>query len=384
MIRVLTAGESHGQGLTAIIEGLPSGIPVNLDYINQQLKRRQGGYGRGERMKIEQAQETFFTRVRDGYTTGAPITMIVENKDWANWSDIMSPSLGASIEERVITLARPGHADLAGGIKYRQKDLRNILERASARETAVRVAIGALAQDVLRQLGILIWSHVVQIGNIAAKVHYQKLNDDLYETPLYCTDNSATEKMIMAIDEAKKQGDTLGGIIEVIVQHLPIGLGSHVHYDRKLDGKIASAVMSVQAIKGVEIGLGFDAAKRRGSMVHDEIFYDEQEKLFYHQTNHCGGLEGGMSNGEDIVIRCAMKPIPTLYKPLKTVDVITKEAGLASVERSDACAVPAAAIVVQNAVAWVILESVIEKFGGDHWDELRTNMDQYKSYLKQV
>lgn len=383
MIRYLSAGESHGKGLVAIIEGLPSGIALDLDFINGQLAKRQGGYGRGGRMKIEQDRVEFLTGVRNGKTMGAPVTMMIHNRDWSNWEAIMQAEEGAAIDQKTVTLPRPGHADLAGGIKYRQQDLRNILERASARETAIRVAVGALAQNVLQQFGIDFFAHVVSIGAITAQVDYSKLQESLYQTALYCTDAAATEEMKEAIDEAKAAGDTLGGVVEVVVKGLPMGLGSYVQYDRKLDGRLAQAVMSIQAFKGVEIGLGFQAAALPGSRAHDEIYYTK-EKGFYHPTNRCGGMEGSMTNGETLVIRGAMKPIPTLYQPLHSVDFLTKEEGLASVERSDACAVPAAAIVAENAVAWTILESFFEKFGGDQIEEVAQRYQQYLDYVKQV
>lgn len=383
MIRYLSAGESHGKGLVAIIEGLPSGIALDLDFINGQLAKRQGGYGRGGRMKIEQDRVELLTGVRNGKTMGAPVTMMIHNRDWSNWEAIMQAEEGAAIDQKTVTLPRPGHADLAGGIKYRQQDLRNILERASARETAIRVAVGALAQNVLQQFGIDFFAHVVSIGAITAQVDYSKLQESLYQTALYCTDAAATEEMKEAIDEAKAAGDTLGGVVEVVVKGLPMGLGSYVQYDRKLDGRLAQAVMSIQAFKGVEIGLGFQAAALPGSRAHDEIYYTK-EKGFYHPTNRCGGMEGSMTNGETLVIRGAMKPIPTLYQPLHSVDFLTKEEGLASVERSDACAVPAAAIVAENAVAWTILESFFEKFGGDQIEEVAQRYQQYLDYVKQV
>ena len=383
MIRYLEAGESHGKGLVAIIEGLPAGIPVDIDFINTQLARRQGGHGRGGRMKIEKDKVEIITGVRDGKTMGSPVTLMVHNKDWANWEQIMSPAPGAATDQKTVTLPRPGHADLTGGIKYNQQDLRNILERASARETTIRVAVGALAQNVLKQFGIALWSHVTSIGAVESTADYSKLNDALYDTPVYCTDAAASVQMVAAIDEAKANGDTLGGVVEVVVTGLPLGLGSYVHYDRKLDGRLAQAVMSIQAFKGVEIGMGFEAARVPGSQAHDEIYY-EAGRGFYHTTNRCGGLEGSMTNGDPLIIRGAMKPIPTLYQPLHSADFISHEAGLASVERSDACAVPAAAVVMQNAVAWTILESFFEKFGGDNMDEVLRNYQSYLDYVKDV
>ncbi len=383
MIRYLEAGESHGKGLVAIIEGLPAGIPVNVDAINRELARRQGGHGRGGRMKIEKDKVEIITGVRDGRTMGSPVTLMIHNKDWANWENIMASEPGADTDQKTVTLPRPGHADLTGGIKYNHKDLRNILERASARETAIRVAVGALAQNVLKEFGVELFSHVVSIGSVEAMPDYSRLNADLYETPVYCTDKAAEAAMIAEIDAAKAAGDTLGGVVEVVVNGLPLGIGTYVHYDRKLDGRLAQAVMSIQAFKGVEIGMGFEAARVPGSKAHDEIFY-EPGRGFYHKTNRCGGLEGSMTNGEPVIVRGAMKPIPTLYQPLHSVDFLTREEGLASVERSDACAVPAAAIVMQNAVAWTILESFFEKFGGDNLDEVKRNYNSYLEYVKAV
>lgn len=380
MIRCLMAGESHGKGLVAIIEGLPAGIPIDQGFINKQLAKRQGGYGRGGRMAIEHDRVEILTGVRNGLSLGSPVSLMIHNRDWANWAEIMASEPGAAIDQKTVTLPRPGHADLSGGIKYHQQDLRNVLERASARETAIRVAVGAIAQSILAHFGVSFWGHVVSLGFIRAQVDYQGLNEALYETPLYCTDPQATLAMIEAIDQAKAQGDTLGGVAEVVVQGLPMGIGSYVHYDRKLDGKLAMAVMSVQAFKGVEIGLGFACGKLLGSQVHDEIFYEETAG-FYHGSNHCGGIEGGMTNGEDLIIRGVMKPIPTLYRPLRSVDLQSKEEGLATVERSDACALPAASVVMENAVAWAILESFFEKFSGDHFDDVQ---EQWTNYLKQI
>ena len=383
MLRYLSAGESHGKGLTAIIEGLPAGFLLDKAWIDQQLAKRQGGYGRGGRMKIEHDEVEFLAGLRNGLTMGSPLCLMIHNRDWANWEEIMNSAPGAAIDEKQVTLPRPGHADLAGGIKYRQKDLRNILERASARETAIRVAVGAVAQSILSQFGISVRGHVVSLGGIQAQVERTLVNEALYDTPLYCTDAQASERMTQAIDQAKAQGDSLGGVVEVLAEGLPIGLGSHVQPDRKLDGRLAQALMSIQAIKGVEIGGGFQSAYLPGSQVHDEIFY-APEQGYYHQTNHCGGLEGGMTNGETLIIRAAMKPIPTLYKPLHSVDWLSKKEGEASVERSDACAVPAAAIVAENAVAWTILDAFLEKFSGDHADEIMSHYQHYLEYVRQV
>lgn len=383
LLRFLTAGESHGQALTAIIEGFPAGVSLDIDYINRQLAKRQGGYGRGKRMVIEKDQVQFLAGLRDGKTLGSPITMLIWNKDWENWQEIMRGEAGADVDKQKITRPRPGHADLAGTIKYGYTDLRNTLERASARETAIRVAVGALAENLLKLFNISIFAHVVSIGGIKAQVDYNNLREELYETPLYCTDEKATKKMIQLIDGAREEGDSLGGVVEVVVDNLPPGLGSHVHWDRKLDGCLAGAIMSIQGFKGVEIGMGFAGAELRGSEVHDPIGY-EQGRGFYHYTNKAGGLEGGMTNGEKIIIRGAMKPIPTLYKPLESVDFFTKEKYLASVERSDVCAVPAASIVAQAAVAWEIARIFLEKFAGDHQAEIQENYQRYLNYLAKL
>lgn len=383
MLRFLTAGESHGKSLTAIIEGLPAGIPVRQEYINLQLKRRKGGYGRGNRMKIEEDRVEILSGVRNGETLGTPITLQVKNKDWDNWKDIMQVEPGANIAERRVTQPRPGHADLAGTLKYGYDDIRNTLERASARETAIRVAVGALTQEFLRIFNINIWGHVLSIGNVVALVDYTKLTEELYQTPLYCTDLEATQKMKEMIDEAKAQGDSVGGIVEVVAYNVPLGLGSHVHWDRRLDSRLAGALMSIPGIKGVEIGLGFAAAKKPGSQVHDEISFSP-ERGFYHLTNNSGGIEGGISNGEPLVLRAAMKPIPTLYQPLNSVDVVSKESFPASVQRSDTCAVPAACIVAAAVTAFEVARSFLEKFSGDSLREIKNSYEGYLNYLRQV
>jgi len=383
MLRFLTAGESHGKSLTAIIEGLPAGIPVRQEYINLQLKRRQGGYGRGNRMKIEEDRVEILSGVRNGETLGTPITLQVKNKDWDNWKDIMQVEPGANIAERRVTQPRPGHADLAGTLKYGYDDIRNTLERASARETAIRVAVGALTQEFLRIFNINIWGHVLSIGNVVALVDYTKLTEELYQTPLYCTDLEATQKMKEMIDEAKAQGDSVGGIVEVVAYNVPLGLGSHVHWDRRLDSRLAGALMSIPGIKGVEIGLGFAAAKKPGSEVHDEISFSP-ERGFYHLTNNSGGIEGGISNGEPLVLRATMKPIPTLYQPLNSVDVVSKESFPASVQRSDTCAVPAACIVAAAVTAFEVARSFLEKFSGDSLREIKNSYEGYLNYLRQV
>lgn len=381
MLRYLSAGESHGQALTAIIEGLPAGLKIHKENIDELLKRRQGGYGRGGRMAIEQDRVEFLSGLRGSLTLGSPLTLLIRNKDWENWQEIMAPGDGALLTERVVTKPRPGHADLPGALKYRQRDIRNILERASARETAVRVAVGAVAQELLAAFGIRVQGQVVAIGPVRGEASGKILGRELYDNPFYCPDNNAAEAMREAVDQARKEGDSLGGVFQVIVEGVPPGLGSHVQWDRRLDGRLAQSLMSIPAIKGVEIGLGLEGAVLPGSQVHDEIHYSP-ERGFYHRTNHAGGLEGGITNGENIVIRAAMKPIPTLLSPLNSVDILSKEPFQAAVERSDVCAVPAAAIVGEAAVAWEIAVALLEKFGGDHLEEMLVNYNHYLEYLK--
>lgn len=381
MLRFLTSGESHGPQLTAIIEGLPAGVSVSVEEIDKMLARRQGGYGRGGRMKIENDHVEIVSGLRDSFTLGSPLTLQIRNKDWENWQEIMAPVQAAKILERRVTKPRPGHADLAGGLKYHQDDLRNILERASARETAARVAVGAVAKEFLCPFGIKVQAQVTGIGSVHGLVESRIYDDQIFSTPLYCPDSSSTEAMIKAIDQARENGDSLGGTFQIVVEGLPPGLGSHVQWDRRLDGLLAQALMSIPAIKGVEIGLGFISASLPGSVVHDEIMY-RRERGYYHSTNRAGGLEGGMTNGETIVLRAAMKPIPTLTTPMQSVDMETKIAAPASVERSDVCAVPAASVVGEACAAWVIAVSLLEKFGGDHLDECRESYFSYLEYLK--
>jgi chorismate synthase len=382
-LRYLTAGESHGPSLTAIVEGMPSNLPISEEDINIHLARRQQGYGRGGRMKIEQDQVTFLSGVRWGKTLGSPITLSIRNRDWANWEDRMSPRAKDRMEEIAVTHPRPGHADLSGVIKYRQDDARNILERSSARETAARVAVGGLCLAFLRELGVQVRGYVTEIGGVAAEadVDYETRFSLSENSPCRTFDADAEEKMIAAIDRAREAGDSLGGVVEVVVQGAPVGLGSHVHWDRRLDGRLAGAVMSIQAFKGVEIGLGFEAARRPGSKVHDEIGHDEER--FFRRTNRAGGIEGGMTNGEPIVVRGAMKPIPTLYAPLLTVDMNTKEPFKATVERSDVCAVPAAAVVAEAVVAIEVAASMLEKFGGDSLEEILENLAGYRKHVSE-
>ncbi len=368
-MRFLTAGESHGPQLTAILEGVPAGLSLTKADIDPWLARRQGGYGRGRRMVIERDEVQFLSGVRAGRTTGGPITLMIENKDWRNWSEIMAPEPGSEPRKKALTAARPGHADLAGGIKYRHRDLRDVLERASARETAARVAVGAVALKLLSVLGVRGASHVVALGGVESEVPFDWGQLGAIEaSPLRCLDAAAEARMIERIDQAKRDGDTLGGVIEVRFAGLPVGLGSFVQWDRKLDGRVAQAVMSVQAIKGVEVGLGFAAASRPGSAVHDAVFL--REGGYARDTNGAGGLEGGMTNGEDLVVRAAMKPIATLMRPLPTVDVATHEAADAARERSDTTAVPAAGVILESVVGWTLADALLEKFGGDSLEEL--------------
>ncbi|WP_342551698.1 chorismate synthase [Paenibacillus sp. FSL R7-0652] len=385
-LRYLTAGETHGPQLTAIIEGLPSNLNIDFEELNFQLHRRQKGYGRGRRMQIEKDQANFVGGIRHGYTTGAPVALVVQNNDWKHWQNIMNiePIEGSDEEKRRMHRPRPGHADLNGGLKYNLKDLRNVLERSSARETTVRVACGAIARQFLAEFGIKVAGRVIRIGEIEAP--YQELPiDELIAvteaSSVRVTDAETEKKMEAYIDQIKQEGDSIGGIVECIVEGVPVGLGSHVQYDRKLDARIAQGVMSINAFKGVEIGIGFEAGTIRGSQVHDEILYNEE--LGYHRaSNRLGGFEGGMTNGMPVVVRGVMKPIPTLYKPLQSVDIDTKEAFTAQVERSDACAVPAASVVMEHVVAWEIAKAFLEKFGGDSMEEIRANYASYQAQLE--
>lgn len=391
-MRYLTAGESHGPQLTVIVEGLPSNVPVDVHKINEQLARRQKGYGRGVRMKIERDVVKITAGVRHGKTTGAPVCMIIENKDWVHWQDVMDPEPVSDEvkQKRRVSRPRPGHADLNGAIKYRQGDIRNILERSSARETAARVACGALIRQMLECFDVDIAGHVLQIGHarIPDAVHQEALHTPLSEirrlteeSPVRCISKETEMAMMAEIDAAKEEGDSLGGIVEVLVDGLPIGLGSHVHWDRKLDGRLAQAIMSIQAFKGVEFGEGFKTGGMRGSQVHDAIQWS-QERGFYRLTNRAGGIEGGMTTGERLVVRGVMKPIPTLYKPLQSVDMETKEVFQASIERSDNCAVPAASVVAEAVVAWELGVAFREKFGGDSLEEMTQNYHSYQCYVR--
>ncbi len=387
MLRYLTAGESHGQGLIGILDGYPAGIKIFAKDINKDLGRRQIGYGRGNRMQIENDKAEILSGVRWGRSLGSPISLLIKNKDWLNWEKAMSMSSEYEDSVSPVTKPRPGHADLTGLIKYDHKDIRNILERASARETAIRVAIGAVCKLLLKEFNIEIISHVTEIGGISInrmRLKTDEIQEKAESSLLRCADKDAEKKMIKRIDSAKRNGDSLGGVFEIIVTNPLIGLGSHTQWDRKINARLSNAIMSIQAIKGVEIGLGFEAAKLLGSDVHDEIFYDKKSKRFYRKTNNAGGIEGGMTNGEEIIIRAAMKPIPTLMKPLSSVDITTKKPFKASIERSDVCAVPAAAVVGEAVVAFEIANAMIEKFGGDSLSEMKRNYNGYMKYVRGV
>ncbi len=371
MVRFLTGGESHGESLTGIIDGIPANLYIDMGYINEQLKRRQKGFGRSLRMELESDEVNILSGVSKNLTTGSPITISIKNK-------------GTNIELVEVTKPRPGHGDLVGALKYNQKGGRNILERASARETAMRVALGSICKLILKEFNINIYSHVINIGGINSSInYYNKLKiEELIradESNIRVIDKDSEEKMIKKIQEAKDKGDTLGGVIEVIVKNVPIGLGSHTNWDTKLDGRLAGACISIQGIKGVEFGLGSVAASTLGSEFHDEIFYDNKYKR---RTNKAGGIEAGISNGEDIVIRVTMKPIPTLKKPLETVDMITKEKTTAQFERSDVCAVPSASIVAESMIAYILADELIKKFGGDSLEETKINYFNYLKYLE--
>jgi len=399
MIRFLTAGESHGKCLSLIVEGVPAGLCLSADDINRDLRRRQIGYGRGNRMKIETDTAEITAGVRNGVTLASPISVIIQNKDWENWKDIMSieDKGDSSISDRSFSRPRPGHADFAGGIKYNQKDLRNILERASARETAIRVAVGAIAKKILDETNVFVTSFVTQIGKCSianvwqfmedarclqfkSKIDFLRFQERIDSSPVRCPEPEAEKQMIEEIDSTKNSGDSIGGVFQVMAFNVPVGLGTHVHWDRRLDARIAYALMSIPAIKGVEFGLGFELAKRKGSKVHDEIFYDS-EKGFYHRTNNAGGIEGGISNGETIVVKAVMKPIPTLTNPLKSVDLISKEPFMAFKERSDVCAVPSAGVVAEAMVAVELANAMLEKFGSDSISEIKQAFKSYMEYI---
>jgi chorismate synthase len=394
-IRYLTAGESHGKALTGILEGIPSGLPVSASDIDRDLRRRQGGHGRGGRMKIETDHAQILSGIRFGKTIGSPIALLIENKDWLNWQDIMNSQFTVhSSQVKAVTSPRPGHADLAGAFKYDTHDMRNILERSSARETAMRAALGAIAKRFLSEFNVRIGSYVIQIGAVHSPqftVHSSekgllKIFNEAEISPVRCPDKISSKKMVQQIDKAVKEGNSLGGIFEVFAAGVPAGLGSHIQCEKRIDGKLAQALMSIQAIKGVEIGMGFEMSKKSGSEVMDEIFYDSSRftvhgSRFYRKTNNAGGIEGGMTNGMPIIIRAAMKPIPTLRKPLCSVDITTKKPFKAAYERSDVCAVPAAGVVGEAMTAIVIADAFLEKFGGDSMAEIKRNYNSYLKYL---
>ncbi|HWR82777.1 MAG TPA: chorismate synthase [Candidatus Deferrimicrobium sp.] len=396
MLTYLTSGESHGPQLTAVIDGFPAGFPVSVERINEQLARRQKGYGRGGRMQIERDEVEVVAGLRDGRTMGGPITFVIRNRDWENWVDIMHPTKPVPedlpLKQKRLavetTTPRPGHADLAGAVKWNHHDLRNVLERASARETAARVALGALTRQLLEHFQVAIVSHVVRIGSVSVPLEYDRT--DLIEiaraaeaSDVRCIDASVGQRMMDTIREAKTERDSLGGVVEVIVHGLPIGLGGFSQWYHRLDGRLAAAMMSIHSVKGVEIGLGFQAATMCGSEVHDEIFYDPNgdpvKKCFFRKTNNAGGIEGGITNGEDIIVRVASKPLSTLNKPLRTVDVITKKPAEAMVERTDNCVVPALAVICENVAALVLTQAFVDKFGSDNFAEVEGN---YRAFLQ--
>ena len=387
MLRFLTSGESHGQGLVTIIEGLPAGLAIDLDAVTLELRRRQGGYGRGRRMAIESDRAEVLSGVRRGRTTGAPVAMLVRNKDWTNWQNTMhveptAPEGATGAKRAAVVRPRPGHADLAGALKYDHDDIRDVLERASARETAARVAAGSLARQLLLAIECAITSHITGIGGVVvpagAPVTFEAAQALAPEAPLRCVDTALEQQMIAAIDTAKAAGDTLGGSFEVIVRNVPVGLGSYVQWDRKLDGRLAQALMSIPAIKAVSIGDGVEGARRPGSQVHDEIVANPSAAagapVIARPTNRAGGLEGGVTNGEELRITGFMKPISTLMKPLRSVDLTTLEEEPAAIERSDVCAVPAAAVVAEAMVALVLADALLERFGGDSMVDLQSRV----------
>jgi chorismate synthase len=386
MLRFLTSGESHGPALTVVVEGLPAGLPIDRAAIDADLKRRQGGYGRGGRMKIESDSVEVLAGIRHGRTLGSPVTLLIRNKDYENWRDVMSPDPAppAAAERRALKRPRPGHADLAGAMKYDTLDLRNVLERASARETTSRVAAGALAKALLAQAGVTIRSHVLAIGRAALAPERTVGFDELERvdlSPVRCVDAEAARAMIAEIDRAKQDGDSVGGAFEVVATGVPPGLGSFAQWDRRLDGRIAQGLMSIPAVKAVSIGAGFRAAETRGSAFHDEILF-EQERGLVRPSNRAGGLEGGVTNGEELRAQCIIKPIPTLVMPLRSVDLRTKEAQSASVERSDTCVVPAAGVVGEAMLALVLADALLEKCGGDSLAELLDHLQATRARMR--
>ncbi|MEE2840474.1 MAG: chorismate synthase [Acidobacteriota bacterium] len=389
MFRFFTSGESHGQALVSIIEGFPANVSVDVSFINTELKRRMGGYGRGARMKIESDQIEILAGVRHGYTLGSPIAFVIRNRDWVNWVGTMSPEPDPEgAKKRRVTRPRPGHADLVGALKYQFQDMRNVLERSSARETTSRVGIGGFAKLLLKELGIVVYSHIISIKDVhLSDQGLEEVSSDLIpqieSSEMRCSDPSLDEAMKKAVDQAIEKGETVGGTFEVRATGVPPGLGSYVHWDRKLDGQLAQAIMSINAIKGVEVGSGLDSDPY-GSQFHDEIFYDDEARRFYRKTNHAGGIEGGTSNGEEIIVRGIVKPIPTLRQPLMSVDFESKEPFKAQYERSDTCIVPAAGVIGEAMVGIVLAQAVQEKFGGDTIQEIQTNLKNYRCALKEV
>jgi chorismate synthase len=387
MLRFTTAGESHGRALVAILEGLPAGLPLDLDLVDSELRRRQLGYGRGGRMKIEKDHAEILSGVRHGLTLGSPLALLIENKDWANWTDVMAaePRDIEPEKSRRLKRPRPGHADLAGGLKYDARDLRNILERASARETTARVACGAVAKQLLSVFGIEIRSHVIQLGGIPdepLELTWSQITDIPDDAPLRCADTEAQQKMIELIDQKRTEGDTLGGVFEVVARGIVPGLGSHTAWDLKLDGRLAQAVMSIPAVKAVAIGAGAQASNLPGSEVHDEISYNAETHEFIRETNRAGGLEGGVTNGEEIRVRGHLKPLSTLRRALRSVDIDTKETEAAGFERTDTTAVPAAGVIGESMVALAIAQVMREKFGGDSLGEMKRNFEGYREQLR--
>ena len=392
MLRFTTAGESHGQALVSVLEGMPAGVPLLAADIDAELARRQQGYGRGRRMQIERDSAEILSGVRAGETMGSPISMLIRNRDWKNWQEIMDAApreedAEGTLRRRAVTRVRPGHADLTGLLKYDRDDARDILERASARETTARVAAGAIARRLLAELGVTVGSHLVHLGGIDAVAPTElpaALNEAADASQLRTLDPDAEAAMIARIDAAKKEGNTLGGVCEVVVNGLPVGLGSHVSWDRKLDGRLGAAMLSIPAVKGVEIGMGFGAARVTGAEVHDEIITAPgriRSGNVRRETNRAGGLEGGMTTGEPLVVRVAMKPISTLMRPLGTVDVATGDAAKATAERSDVTAVPAMGVIAEAMAALVLADAMLEKFGGDSLGEVRRNLDGYLSHV---
>jgi chorismate synthase len=388
MLSFRTAGESHGQALIALVEGIPAHLPIDFEFIDHELKRRQGGYGRGGRMKIEKDQVRFLSGVRHGKTIGSPIAMMIENRDWPNWEEVMAARevLGDAAARRRVTRPRPGHTDLAGSLKYNHTDARNILERSSARETAARVAAGGIAKVFLRNFGIEVLSHTTAIGKAWVPedfvVSWPQLETVRDDEVVRCVLPDVAQEMVKEIERAQKDGDTIGGTFEVVAQGVPVGLGSHTGWDTRLDGRLAQAVMCINAVKAVEIGQGVGIAFKRGSQAHDEIAYDNEQRRFYHLTNRAGGLEGGITNGEEVRVVGYLKPIPTLKKALRSVDMISKEPFLAQHERSDTCTVPAAGVIGESMVALVLATAFLEKFGGDSIPETERNYSAYQDQLR--